>query len=151
MSVLEKIKARIARNKSVAQGPDRISEIIAEKKENMANARDLRWQQSQLLRTQIEYRLGAPLRRLVLKAQALQHNARIRRPQKSAIVHDVLVSGEGRHERMYMKLSNGQLLRADKPHRSPVLRSLIHTRLTEDAKTAGVAVSETVVPATSAN
>lgn len=140
-SFLERLKARIARNRVVTASPDRVSELAAEVGKKIADERDLRAIQTRLLGEQRQLRRDLPIRRLVVKAQKLAHRARIRRPLSSAAVHQAFADHEGG---IYLELSSGQSIRADKSHRSLHLRSLIHTHLSQDLQKSGISVREEV-------
>ncbi len=141
MSLLERLKGKLRRKKLIPENSDHVSDIIAETTKKIADEKDLRVIQSRLLAQQLQYKKDKPIRELVARAQTLAHRARIRRPLKSAIVHQGFADHEGR---IYLELSSGQSVRVDKPHRSLHLRNLIHTHLTGDLEKAGVKVSENV-------
>lgn len=135
LSPLERLKQRLARNKNVTDTPDRVSEIVASTQKKIDNARDLRFQQHELLLKQLQYRADAQIRRDVARAQTLLHRARVRRPMASAVVREVFADYDGG---IYLELSSGQSVRADKPHKNPVVRKLVFDRLTADAQSAGI-------------
>lgn len=143
-SFLSRLKARLTRNKSIedaSKANDRVSEIIASAGAKIAAETDLRSIQTNLLARQLQFKKDAPIRAEVAKAERITFRSRIRRPQKSAVAHDVVSDHDGR---LFLGMSNGQLLRIEKPHRNLTLRNLIHGRLTADAKAAGLTVSETI-------
>lgn len=134
IGLFSRIKAKLSLGKKAAQSPDRVSELTKEVKTKLDNSRDLRFKQGELLEKQLQWRKDAPLRREVDKARTAAHRSRVRRPQKSALVRDVFAAEDSHGDALYMGLSNGQLIRADRPHKNPVIRRLISDRLSQDTK-----------------
>ncbi len=143
---IERLKRRLQKGKDAAQNPDRVTELAAEIGTKLANARDLRFKQTEMLKKQVQFRKDAPLRRMIQKAQSMAHASRIRRPLKSVITRDVFAAENAHGDVLYMSLSNGQLVRADRPHKNPLLRQLISDRLTSDTKGAVDFKSEILTP-----
>lgn len=142
LSAFDRLKARLTRNKNLTDSPDRVSEIAAETKQRLENSRDLRYLQGELLQKQLQWRADAPIRRDVSRMQTLLRRGRIRRPIASAVAKDVFADHEGE---LYLSTSNGQLLRADKQHKNPVIRKLVFDRLTADAQSVGLELKPEVV------
>jgi hypothetical protein len=145
LSAFQRLKRRLARNKVLTDNPDRVSEIIADTAKKIDDSRDLRALQTKLLEEQLQYRADHPIRCQLARLKTLGHRARIRRPLSSAVIRDVFSDFDA--TRLYMSTSTGSLLRADKPHKNPILRRLISERLTSDAKGAGLDLKTELVPA----
>ncbi len=141
MSLLTRIKERLARKNNTINSPEAVSKQIALTAEKISDERNLREIQRKLLELQLQFKADAPIRAEAARFSRETFRARIRQPQASAIAHDVVSDYNGR---LYMGCSNGQLLRCDKPHKNLTLRTLIHGRLTADAKAAGISLQETV-------
>lgn len=140
LSPLERLKLRLARNEAVTNaGPDRVSQLIGDTTKKLSDAKDLRAIQTHLLAEQRRFKQDKPIRDLVGRSQVLAHRARLRRPLKSAVVHQALSDHDGR---IYLELSSGQSVRADKPHRSLHLRRLIHNHLSADLASVGLSLKQ---------
>lgn len=129
-SFLDRLKARLNRNNARPSSPEGVSDLIAQVATKVSNERDLSYQQGQLLVQQLQYKADAPLRKEVERAKVLAHRARVRRPQKSILLRNTYSDYNGR---LFMDASNGMLLRADKPHKNPILRKLITDKFKQDA------------------
>ena len=129
-SFIDRLKARLDRNKARPSSPEGVSDMIASVATKVSNERDLRFQQTQLLAKQLQYKADAPIRAEVEKAKTLAHRARVRRPLKSALLRNTYSDYNGR---LFSDASNGMLVRLDKPHKNPLLRKLITDKFTKDA------------------
>lgn len=142
LSFLERVKHRLlGRKKLEDSSPNRVSGLVAASAKKIEESRDLRALQRKLLLEQQQLRKDAPIRREVNRANVLAYRARTKRPQASAKIDEVVASHDGD---IYLHLDNGQLLRAEKGHKNPVVRGLIRSRLLSDLNAAGAEVKETV-------
>lgn len=142
-SFLQRLKNRLTLRKNVTDTPDRVSEIASELAGKIADETDLRAIQRRLLARQLQVKRNRGIEHELNRDMLADFRARIRQPLASALVREVFITQPG-SRRLYLSLSNGMRVRADKPHRSLHLRGLIHARLTADAKAAGLNISETV-------
>ncbi len=85
-SFIDRLKARLDRNKARPSSPEDVSDMIASVATKVSNERDLRFQQTQLLAQQLQYKADAPIRaevekdvggRPVYRARAFLQNGEI--------------------------------------------------------------------------